>query len=65
MPFSAVSYTLADSVRDLITKVETSVREGSVLWKLPGLLPRPLNIPASQVLMWITKLIMEIQSVCN
>ena len=49
----------------LIQTIQKSDSAGSALWKLPGLLPRPPALSASQTLLWISKLIMEVNSVSS
>ena len=49
----------------LIQTIQKSDAAGSALWKLPGLIPRPPALSASQTLLWISKLIMEVNSVSS
>ena len=47
----------------LIQTIKKSDAAGTALWKLPGLLPKSPGLAASQTLLWISKLIMEVNSV--
>ena len=58
-----VTYSVSEEVMSLIQMIQKSDVAGGVLWKLPGLLPRSPALTASQTLLWISKLIMEVNSV--
>ena len=58
-----VSYSVSPDILPMIHSMQSSDREGEALWKLPGLLPRAPHYTASQVLLWISKLIMEVKLV--
>lgn len=58
-----VTYSVNKSITTLVDKMVQAEQRGDVLWKLPGLLPKAPQFAASQVLLWISKLIMEVNSV--
>ena len=63
IPAGNVIYSVSDKIRGLIQQVQKSESCGTALWKLPGLLPRSPDHTASQILLWISKLIMEVNAV--
>ena len=62
--FGNVTFSVSEDILSIIRSVQKSAINSEALWKLPGLLPRAPSRTASQVLLWISQLVMEVNSVC-